>query len=520
MPIYNAEQYLCRAIDSIIAQTLSDWELILIDDGSTDSSSAICDNYAQHDQRIHTIHKKNEGVALARQIGVDKAKGEYSIHADADDWMEPTMLEEMYNEAKKEHADIVIADYFINNNYELENKTICIQKPESTNAIQVLKGIFENKLFGALWNKLLKTELYKKYNARFFYGINYCEDVLIWAQILKHKEIKIPMAYGIFHRRIVLPEIEYSEEEIDIILHHELIHHKHHDLLWKAIFMMVHITYWFHPGMKDLIRQLDQWGEAYCDRTASYYIESMKTYFNVIIDIATEEKECNTYCMGLCENSELLVLRMKRMQSYLNQKPLKRITAVSLILIILGISSITVAASTIGFAKGYVYVADQTMDEESVIETEKVIDYKIDRKEKIRSQKREGIEVIKQGAIIPDVNDAGILDLKLKAKERIETKKKYIDKKKGKEIEISVSTGLEEDHVSKKIAIGIIEPNGKERYIEEGRNLWHGFKINKSGDYVIFIENYGEKDVDISGYCSVNPYITKEEDKKFEESNN
>ena len=63
----------------------------------------------------------------------------------------------------------------------------------------------------------------------------------------------------------------------------------------------------------------------------------------------------------------------------------------------------------------------------------KVIDYKIDRKEKIRSQKREGIEVIKQGAIIPDVNDAGILDLKLKAKERIETKKKYIDKKKGKE---------------------------------------------------------------------------------------
>ena len=71
--------------------------------------------------------------------------------------------------------------------------------------------------------------------------------------------------------------------------------------------------------------------------------------------------------------------------------------------------------------------------------------------------------MIKQGAIIPDVNDAGILDLKLKAKERIETKKKYIDKKKGKEIEISVSTGLEEDHVSKKIAIGIIEPNGKER---------------------------------------------------------
>ena len=65
--------------------------------------------------------------------------------------------------------------------------------------------------------------------------------------------------------------------------------------------------------------------------------------------------------------------------------------------------------------------------------------------------------------------------------------------------------------------IGVV---GKDTILEEGRNLWHGFKINKSGDYVIFIENYGEKDVDISGYCSVNPYITKEEDKKFEESNN
>lgn len=334
--------------------------------------------------------------------------------------------------------------------------------------------------------------------------------------IVKQEEIKIPMAYGIFHRRIILPEIEYSAEEIDIILYHELIHHKHHDLLWKAIFMMAHIIYWFHPGMKDLIRQLDQWGEAYCDRTASYYIESMNTYFNVIIDIATEEKECNTYCMGLCENSELLVLRMKRMQFYLKQKPLKRITAISLILIIFGISSITVAASVIGFAKGYVYVADQTMDEESVIETGKVIDLKIERKEKLRNQKRKGIKTIRRGMIIPDVNDAKIVDIKLKAKERIETKKKYINKKKGKEIEISIGT---EDQTSEQIAIGVIEPNGRERYVEEDKNLWHGFKINKSGNYIIFIENYGEKDVDIGGYLAVNPYITKEEDEKFEKSN-
>ena len=336
--------------------------------------------------------------------------------------------------------------------------------------------------------------------------------------IVKHKGIKIPMAYGIFHRRIVLPEIEYGEEEIDIILHHELIHHKHHDLLWNAIFMMVHITYWFHPGMKDLIRQLDQWGEAYCDRTASYYIESMKTYFNVIIDIATEEKECNTYCMGLCENSELLVLRMKRMQSYLNQKPLKRITAVSLILIILGISSITVAASTIGFAKGYVYVADQTMDEESEIETGEVIDYKIEREEKIRNHANTKINKITTSEIMQKVNNPGIIDIKIKPKERIVTKKLYVNIENIKEIEISVSTEVG-DNPSDKIAIGIIDSKNRERYVQDDANLWHGFKIKKDGNYRIFVENYGTKEIDVGGYCAINPYITKEEDKKFEESN-
>ncbi|MBE7400178.1 glycosyltransferase [Bacteroides fragilis] len=206
MPVYNAEQNLHRAVNSIIAQTLADWELLLIDDGSTDASPVICDDYARHDPRIRIFHKKNEGVAMARQIGINNALGKYSIHADADDWTEPTMLEEMYNKAWKENADIVIADYFINNSYELEHGYIRTQRPTSAHSIQVLTDIFENKLFGALWNKLLKTELYKKYNARFFSGINYCEDVLIWAQILKHKEVKVHYLNRPFYHYYINPD--------------------------------------------------------------------------------------------------------------------------------------------------------------------------------------------------------------------------------------------------------------------------------------------------------------------------
>ena len=72
---------------------------------------------------------------------------------------------------------------------------------------------------------------------------------------------------------------------------------------------------------------------------------------------------------------------------------------------------------------------------------------------------------------------------------------------------------------SDKIAIGIIDSKNKERYVQDDANLWHGFKIKKDGNYRIFVENYGTKQIDVGGYCAINPYITKEEDKKFEESN-
>lgn len=97
-----------------MAQTFNDFELILIDDGSTDRSGVICDGLCTtRDSRIKVIHKKNEGVSIARQLGIDFAQGEYAIHIDPDDWVEPKMLEELYK-AKSEHADMVICDYYVN----------------------------------------------------------------------------------------------------------------------------------------------------------------------------------------------------------------------------------------------------------------------------------------------------------------------------------------------------------------------------------------------------------------------
>ena len=112
VPVYKAEAYLHRCVDSILAQTFTNWELLLIDDGSPDRSGAICDEYASKDARIRVFHKENGGVSSARQKGQDEAQGEYTIHADPDDWVEPTMLEELYKKAKEDDADMVICDYY------------------------------------------------------------------------------------------------------------------------------------------------------------------------------------------------------------------------------------------------------------------------------------------------------------------------------------------------------------------------------------------------------------------------
>ena len=105
------------------------------------------------------------------------------------------MLEELYAKAKAEDADVVIADYFISSKH---GETVCKQQPSELSPEHVLQDMFDNKLFGALWHKLVRTDLYRKYNARFFKGINHCEDLLIWVQLLQHPEVKItylPMAF-------------------------------------------------------------------------------------------------------------------------------------------------------------------------------------------------------------------------------------------------------------------------------------------------------------------------------------
>ena len=104
VPVYKAEKYLHRCVDSILSQTFTDFELILVNDGSPDNCGAICDEYAQKDNRVRVFHKENGGVSSARNLGLDNAKGEWITFVDSDDWLKPGCLEQLTN---KLDADMI-----------------------------------------------------------------------------------------------------------------------------------------------------------------------------------------------------------------------------------------------------------------------------------------------------------------------------------------------------------------------------------------------------------------------------
>lgn len=187
IPIYKAEATIRKCLDSFLAQTQKEWEIILVDDGSLDSCGLICDEYAVVDSRIRVIHQRNAGVSAARQIGLETVTGEYVIHADPDDWVEPMMLEDLYAKAVAEDADIVICDLLVEINGKIEYRKQC---PSALRSADVLNDMFANNLHGSCCNKLIRLSCIKQYGAMFPSGINYCEDVCFLVQLLKH-DIKV-----------------------------------------------------------------------------------------------------------------------------------------------------------------------------------------------------------------------------------------------------------------------------------------------------------------------------------------
>ena len=110
IPVYNTEKYLPRCIESVLAQTFVDWEMLLIDDGSTDASGSICDEYAAKDERIRVFHKENGGISSARNVGLNYAQGEWIFFVDSDDSLPKTSLESLLS--RSSDANIIAGGFF------------------------------------------------------------------------------------------------------------------------------------------------------------------------------------------------------------------------------------------------------------------------------------------------------------------------------------------------------------------------------------------------------------------------
>ena len=188
VPCYNVEKYVDKCISSIVNQTYSNLEIILIDDGSTDSTGIICDTWQERDQRIRVIHKQNEGVSYARKTGVENAVAEYVVFVDADDWIDKDMYLNMMNALLSTNSDIAqcgVCDVFEDGSLKHRSSEIKDCAFEIVDRIKGVLLILEDKEWQSyMWNKIFKKHLFD--HIEFPKGRQLLEDVSI-AHILFHR---------------------------------------------------------------------------------------------------------------------------------------------------------------------------------------------------------------------------------------------------------------------------------------------------------------------------------------------
>lgn len=186
VPVYKVEQYLHRCVDSILNQTFTDFELILVDDGSPDKSGQICDDYAENDSRIIVIHQANQGAATARNNGIKTAHGEYIGFVDSDDYISKNHFEYLVNTAIRENTDIVMCNYnFVDQNGNITRMShgfdtgTVFGRDEIENILY--KNIFNNENtvgYFSLWNKVFRKDFVTDNNILIDKNMSFGEDMI------------------------------------------------------------------------------------------------------------------------------------------------------------------------------------------------------------------------------------------------------------------------------------------------------------------------------------------------------
>ncbi len=204
IPVYNVEQYLRECVDSVINQTYKNFEIILVDDGSTDSSGEICDEYVEKDERISAIHQKNAGPSKTRNTGLENATGKYIYFLDSDDYIESNALELLVSTAESSDADLVFFDAHsfsddgsdVHQGYTVKGT----YKPES--GYEVLTKLHDNKDYHcAIYLLFIKHQLLTDNKIRFLESAYCSEDMLFTYQVYCSSEKAVQCKSTLYHRR-------------------------------------------------------------------------------------------------------------------------------------------------------------------------------------------------------------------------------------------------------------------------------------------------------------------------------
>lgn len=203
VPVYNVEKYLSKCIESILRQTYSSFELLLVNDGSSDRCGVICDEYALLDSRIRVFHKENGGVSEARNYGLDYAKGTYVVFLDSDDWIEKDMLETLYYLQVKYGTDLSVCGFLKEDgagNVLLRVVEDNIEVKDKVNTVLTLfKGDKYYSYQGWVTNKMYKKIIIEKYHIRFVKGMHYSEDRLFNFEYMKYCSLTVFSSLPKYH---------------------------------------------------------------------------------------------------------------------------------------------------------------------------------------------------------------------------------------------------------------------------------------------------------------------------------
>lgn len=207
VPVYNVEDYLHKCIDSIMNQTFNDLEIILVNDGSTDTSPQICDDYAKKDVRVKVIHQQNSGVSVARNKGIELATGDYLTFVDSDDFIKDDFIEKLYTTAKNNDLELVVSNFIEERDgvYKIRNLNfpthIVLDKLYVQNTL--IPFFLKEDSLNSCCNKIYKTDLIKSYKIKFPLDITNGEDALFNLQCFnKATKVQFIDYAGYYYREV------------------------------------------------------------------------------------------------------------------------------------------------------------------------------------------------------------------------------------------------------------------------------------------------------------------------------